>query len=299
MQLELRHLRSFVAVAEELNFTRAAERLHIAQQALSAQIRQLEDRLGVQLVERTTRQVELTPAGDALLDHARSLLAGAERAVAAAQAAGGGRQTLTVGFVVPADLEPMRPALDLFAERHPDVDHVVHFGELTDLTGGLRAGHADVALVVGAFDRAGLEVVPLWSEPRGIAMAADHPLAGKKEITCEEFVELPTFDYPTPDPIARDYWMATSQRGGRPPRIVAQFRSVDGLVEAIRSGLGVNPIRERLVASFGPDSGIVFRPVVGLEPAELAIAWRAEDDRPVIADFVEAARAALAGEPGG
>lgn len=102
MSVELKHLRAFVAVAEELNFTRAADRLHLAQQAL-AQIRQLEERVGQQLLQRTTRKVELTPAGVALLEHARALLGGADRAVAAARAAGEGTQTLCVGLVVPAD----------------------------------------------------------------------------------------------------------------------------------------------------------------------------------------------------
>ena len=83
MSVELRHLRAFVAVAEELNFTRAADRLHLAQQALSKQIRQLEEQLGTQLLDRTTRKVELTPSGLALLEHARTLLGGADRAVAA------------------------------------------------------------------------------------------------------------------------------------------------------------------------------------------------------------------------
>lgn len=88
MSIELRHLRAFVAVAEELNFTRAADRLHLAQQALSTQIRQLEDRVGEQLLQRTTRKVELTAAGEAMLEHARAVLGGADRAVAAARAAG-------------------------------------------------------------------------------------------------------------------------------------------------------------------------------------------------------------------
>src|SRR3954454_17719931 len=97
MSVELRHLRAFVAVAEELNFTRAAGRLHLAQQALSSQIRQLEERIGVSLLTRTTRKVELTPAGEVLVDHARAALAATEHAVAAARGAGGGGGGGTVG----------------------------------------------------------------------------------------------------------------------------------------------------------------------------------------------------------
>jgi DNA-binding transcriptional LysR family regulator len=289
MSVELKHLRAFVAVAEELNFTRAAERLHLAQQALSAQIRQLEERTGVQLLERTTRKVTLTPAGEALLEHARSVLAGTERAVAAVKAAGGETPRLTLGLVVPADYEPFRPALALFGERRPDVEVRVHFGEVPDPSGGLFGGDADVAIVVGAFTKTGLESVTLWTDPRGLAMSTDHELAAGADVSLEQMVAEPTFDFLTDDPIFRDYWMATNHRGGRPPRIVAQFRGLDGLLEGIRSGLGVNLIRERIVNALGPASGVVFRPVVNLEPADVAIAWRTGDKREIVSDFVSAA----------
>jgi DNA-binding transcriptional LysR family regulator len=293
MSIELRHLRAFVAVAEELNFTRAAHRLHLAQQALSKQIRQLEERVGEQLVTRTTRRVELTAAGVALLEHARAVLGGADRAVAAARAAGEGSQTLVLGFVVPADHESMRPALALFRERRPDVELQVRFGDVTDPTGGLRDGQADVALVVGAFDQSGLQTLHLWTDARGVAVGSSHPFAHKADVTIPELLAEPTFDFPVPDPVFRDYWMANNHRGGRPPKIVAQFRSLDGLLEAVRAGLGVNLIRQRIVDTLGPTSGIVFRPVRGLEPADASLAWAEGDTSDLVADFVDGARDAF------
>ena len=291
MSIELKHLRAFVAVAEELNFTRAAERLHLAQQALSTQIRQLEERVGERLLERTTRKVELTPAGEAMLEHARNVLGGADRAVAAARAAAGeGPGRLTVGFLVPADHEPMRPALELFSERQPDVEVLVYFAEVTDPSAGLRDGNADIAVVVGAFDRAGLETLHLWTDPRGVALGARHPLAAKEQISIAEMIDEPTFDFKVPDRIYRDFWMATAHRGGRPPKLAAQFRGLDGLLEAVRAGLGLNLIRERIVDTLGPDSGVVYRPVRGLEPAEVALAWREGDDNELTAELVRAAR---------
>ena len=289
MSIELRHLRTFVAVAEELNFTRAAERLHMAQQALSTQVRQLEERVGEQLLVRTTRKVELTSAGEALLEHARLVLGGADRAVAAARAAGEGRASLTVGFVVPADHAPMRPAFALFAERRPDVDVQIHFGEVTDPTGGVKDRHADIAVVVGAFDRTGLETAHMWTDPRGVAMASDHALAARQELTIAELIDQPTFDFPVEDPVFRDYWMAINHRGGRPPKVVARFRSLDGLLEALRAGLGVNLIRERIVDTLGPGSGVVFRPVAGLEPADVELAWADGNRSELVSDFVAAA----------
>ncbi|HYP48968.1 MAG TPA: LysR family transcriptional regulator [Thermoleophilaceae bacterium] len=297
MSIELKHLRAFVAVAEELNFTRAADRLHLAQQALSSQIRQLEERMGVQLLIRTTRKVELTPAGVTLLEHARTLLAGTDRALAAVREVGADAPVLTVGLVVPADHEPMQAALAHFAERRPEVETRFCFGEVLDPSGGLRNGSADVAVVVGQFDRTGLEYVTLWSDPRGVAVSAHHELAAKESVTIEELIAQPTFDFPAPDRAFRSYWMAIDHRGGRPPHIVAQFRSLDGLLEAIRSGLGVNLIRKRIVDSLGPSSGVVFRPVAGLEPAEVALAWNAGDRREIVTGFVAAACECFGREP--
>jgi DNA-binding transcriptional LysR family regulator len=195
---------------------------------------------------------------------------------------------------VPVDHEVFRPALDLFAERHPEVEVRVLFGEVLDPTGGLRPGHADAALVVGAFDRAGLDMIPLWTDPRGLAMSASHKLAAKAEVSIDEMIGQPTFDFPAPDSVFREYWMAINHRGGRPPRLVAQFRSMDGLLEAVRGGLGVNLIRERIVDSLGPDSGVVFRPVSGIEPADVLLAWRTGDERELITDLIAAAREAFA-----
>ena len=294
MSVELKHLRAFVAVAEELNFTRAAERLHLAQQALSTQIRQLEERVGERLLERTTRKVELTPAGEAMLEHARAVLGGADRAVAAARAAGSEEQALlTIGFLVPADHGPMRETLELFAERQPDTEVRLHFGEVVDPSAGLRDGLADVAVVVGAFDRTGLEMLHLWTDPRGVALGATHPLAAKKTISVAEMIEEPTFDFKVPDPIYRDYWMAANHRGGRPPKLAAQFRGLDGLLEAVRAGLGLNIIRERIVDTMGSESGVVFRPVTGLEPADICLAWLEGNDAEPVREFVAAARDAF------
>jgi len=293
MNVELRHLRYFVAVAEELNFTRAAERLHIAQQALSTAIRQLEQRVGAQLVERTTRRVELTPAGIALLESARPLLAGAEQAVAAAREAAGERPTLTVGFAAAVTHDLMGEALRLFGERRPEVSLLIRFGDLLDPTGGLRAGEADAALVYGPFDTSGLELAFLWSDPLVACMAADHPLAGKDEVTIEEFVEQPTFDFPTADRRWRDFWRLAGHRGGRPPRIAAQFRTLDALLTALRAGLGVHIVSLPLVESAGRDSGLAWRPVRGLPPLDHYIAWRSGDERPLMRELVDACRDAF------
>jgi len=289
VDIELRHLRALIAVAEELNFTRAAERLHLTQQALSGQIRQLEERVGARLVERDTHHVELTAGGVELYERCRPLLAGAEHAVAAARAAGVAAPRLVLGYPAPLVHRLAAPALRLFARRHPDVEVAIHFGGLLDPSGGLRDRASDVAFVYGAFESEGLELRLLFSEPRGVAVAAGHPLARKKAVTLAEFVEEPIIDVPSMDAVNRDFWVATAHRGGRPPRIGATVQALDGLIEATGAGLGVAATVAAVVDAMGAGAGVVFRPVVGLEPLDFWVARRSGDDRQPVLDFMDAA----------
>lgn len=289
MDIELRHMRALIAVAEELNFTRAAERLHLTQQALSGQIRQLEERVGTQLVERDTHHVALTPSGAVLYERCRTLLSGAERAVAAARASGEDAPRLTIGYPAPLTHRIFVPAIELFATRHPEVEIAIHFGELHDPKGGLRSGAADVAIVYGALEHEGLELHHLFSEPRGVALAAGHPLARQESVTIAELIEEPIIDVPTTDAISRDFWIAAKHRAGRPPRIGATVQTVDGIVEAIGAGLGVATAAPVVVEAMGGSAGVVYRPVIDLEPIEFWVARRADDDRRPVLDFIDAA----------
>lgn len=285
VDIELRHLRSFVAVAEELNFTRAARRLFIAQQALSTQIRQLEDRIGTQLLERTTRSVSLTPAGEVLLGRARLLLADADTVVAATRAAGTTRTPLVIGFVAAVDHPEMSHALDVFGASHPHVDLMIDFGDQLDPTGGLHEGHADVAFVYGPFDGRGLDLTPLYREPMGVAVAEGHHLAAAEVVTIADVIAEPTFDFPTPDREWRDYWSANRFRHGQPPKYVAQFRTLEGLIVSIRAGLGVHLATESLATAAG--TGVVWRRLDELPPLQHFVARRADDGRPLVRAFVD------------
>lgn len=284
-------MRALIAVAEELNFTRAAERLHLTQQALSGQIRQLEERVGTQLVERDTHHVALTPSGTVLYERCRTLLSGAEQAVAAARASVDAPR-LTIGYPAPLTHRIAASAIELFVTRHPDVEIAIHFGELHDPRGGLSSGAADVAVVYGALGHEGLELHHLFSEPRGVALAADHPLAQQESVTIAELIAEPIVDVPTDDAISRDFWIAAKHRAGKPPRIGATVQTVDGIIEAVGAGLGVATAVPTLVEAMGGPAGVVYRPVVDLEPVEFWAARRADDDRRPVLDFIEAAVAA-------
>jgi DNA-binding transcriptional LysR family regulator len=293
MDLEMRHLRALLAIAEELNFTRAAQRLHVTQQALSGQIRQLEERVGARLVERDSRRVQLTEAGRTLCDHARPLLAGAEHAVLATRAAGEQAARLTVGYVAPFTRRLVAPAFQRFSAEHPEVEVTIHFAGFLDALGGLRDGPADTAILYGKFEHQGIELQPLFSEPRGVAIAADHPLAGRRSVTIEEFVREPLVEVPVRDRIWSDFWTGSEHRNGTPPHIGATVTTLDGLMEAIGAGLGVATTVAPAIEMLGASAGVIFRPVHELSPLQFWVARRENDERFQVTAFINATIAEL------
>jgi DNA-binding transcriptional LysR family regulator len=186
VNVELRHLRYFVAVAEELHFTRAARRVHIAQQPLSAAIARLEQQLGVTLLERTTRRVQLTEAGEALLEPARAALRAVDEALEAARAAGRGEAgDLAVGLSSGAwyGLETL---FDAVRERHPRLRLHVRQQSTRPLLDDLRAGRLDLAVGLCVHDPGGLAIQRLKDEPLFVAVPEGHRLAGRGEVALDE-----------------------------------------------------------------------------------------------------------------
>lgn len=183
---ELRQLRTFVALAEELHFTRAAERLNLAQQSLSAQIHKLEQRLGVELFERTTRRVELTDAGRTLLSHAMPLLASASRAWEETMRAGSGEVgVLSVSYAPTARQEVLPSILAEVHRRHPYL--TIKSCETWWGRDAITSGLADVAILRGPVpDEPDLEGVALMESRLGLVLGADHPAAGADAIAVEE-----------------------------------------------------------------------------------------------------------------
>ncbi len=297
MSIELKHLESFVAVAEELNFTRAAERLHLAQQALSRQIGVLEERLGTKLFVRTTRKVELTPAGEELLGHARLLLSGAENAVEAARAAATGETgALTIGFFAAPTHDANKHIIEAFAEANPKVEVKVRFGDFKDPTAGLKEGLADVAFVSPPFNADGLMLEPVYFEPRVGVVSQHNPLAELDEIPLADLLAEKWLDAAGTDAAWRDFWVLNDMRGpGEEARFGAEFHAFDGLLEAVRADLGVAVMPRSYADALGPAGlGVAFRPVPGIPPTTTAIGWRADDERKFVRTFVETAMTAYA-----
>jgi DNA-binding transcriptional LysR family regulator len=288
--VELRHLRAFVVLAEELNFTRAAARLHIVQQALSTQVRQLEDELGAPLFERTTRSVELTTAGRALLAHAPLVLAHVESAVdEVRQSARGEAGAITVGLMATASLDFTPRLLRAFAEERPKVTVSIRNVAFDDPSGGVRDRHTDVAIVWRPFDEKGLACEPLFTDQRMAVLPVSHPLAKARVIDAQELAAEPFVWVEEMDPIARDFWTLAELRGGRPPRIGATITGFEDLFAAVRAGRAVAASPRSVTASL-PWTDLTTRKIIGLAPAIVAMCWRADDKRPLIRDFIACAR---------
>ncbi len=289
MDAHLRDLRYFVAIAEELNFTRAAERLFVSQPALSKQIRQLEDGLRVRLFDRDRRSVALTAPGEALLPAAREMLRSwdeAQRAVgdaAAAEAA-----VLTVGLSTSVGRGLIQRAQACFAERRPAWRLRFRQVNWDDATAGLAGGDADVALVwLPLPDPEAFNLRVLATEPRHVAFRDDHRLAGRDEVAFEELLDEPFLALPDTAGPLRDHWLALADRGDHPVRIGATVSNADETFAAVEDGSGIVLLAAGNAAIYRRP-GIRAIPVTDLSPSELALAWRPDDHRAVIRDFIHA-----------
>ncbi|SEC46694.1 DNA-binding transcriptional regulator, LysR family [Streptomyces sp. KS_5] len=298
MDVHVRDLRYFVAVAEELHFTRAAERLYVSQPALSKQVRALERHLGVELFRRDPQGVTLTEAGAALLPHARRVLDAWSEGSAALQAARvAARSTLVVGMSTSPGRGGLLPAIrSRFTAAHPDTVLRLRQVSWEDPTAGLADGDADIAFVwlpLPDAERYGWTVVA--EEPRLVALPQTHPLASRPEIDFADLMDEPFLALPAGAGPLRDYWLALEERAGRPPRIGAEIAGTEETYEALVAGLGVC-----LVATGNAPlitlGGVVTRPVRGLAPSRFALAWRREDARrPLVRAYAEACRRVAGG----
>lgn len=277
MDLDLRKLRYFVAVADRLHFGRAAEDLHIAQPALSRQIRALEQDLGAPLFTRDSHGVTLTDAGRQLLDDAGPLLASAQAVRRRVTAAARGGRRLVVGFRAGI---PVIPAAREFGGRHPDVVVDVQRMEWDDQVPMLLDGRVDVGFVRLPVDETGLRLTPLYTEPLMVALPADHPLAGKEEVTEADLAGEPLIWHADP----------STQPTRRPlPDSGLRVRGVEEKLEHVAAGRGISFVgRSETVFYSRPD--IRYVPVPDLAPDQVFIAMAASRTSPLADDFFAAAQ---------
>jgi DNA-binding transcriptional LysR family regulator len=290
---ELRHLRYFVVVAEELNFSRAAIRLHMAQPPLSVAIRQLEQELGTDLFVRTSREVRLTEAGRVLLDGARRTLAEADRAVAAAKRAGAGELgRLSVGFSWSARFETLPRLGQAFRARHPDVELLTQEMWNADMAEALHRGTIDVAVSLCPELAPELTDEVIRTEPAVVVLAERHRLAGEQAIGVAELADEELLLFPRElAPRLHDVLVGICRRGGFEPRL----RS-----ESFHTGWDLLLLPDVPVVALAPASvasaladGVVAVPLG--EPGgvlETRLLWRDDDRSPTVEAFRAVARAA-------
>jgi DNA-binding transcriptional LysR family regulator len=270
MDLDLRKLRYFVAVADELHFGRAAERLLIAQPVLSRQIRSLEHELGCSLLTRTSRSVALTAAGERLHEEARRVFAAVDSAVRRVNDAGRDRERLVVAFATGLRVSE---AAGRFSLRHPDV--ALEFLPLLwwEQEVPLRDGRADVGFLRRPFDDTGLRTVPIGREDRVVCLPAGHPLARKR------VVKLADLDGET--------LMNTQAR---------RAATIEKKFELIAAGQGVALVPRTVARSYSrPD--LVYRRVSDVVPVDTCLAVLVDQHEPLVLEFLDVAEGILSARP--
>lgn len=296
MDIELRHLRSFLAVAEERHFGRAAERLHVAQPSLSQQIRRLERELGTELLDRNSRPIELTPAGDVFLSEARLAVEQTQRAVENGRRAGRGELGhLSIGTTFWAYAALLPAVLRAFRDCAPHVRMQVTTAHPTLQVDALHSKWLDVCFLAFAqwlTGRRAIEVEPLLEEPMVAIVADNHALARREEVALTDLAEHPLLALAhgmVPGLIDRQ--MATFHQHGLYPTQIQEAPDPLALFSLIAAGVGVGIH----MASFSNMNypGVTFIPIAG-DPltATLLMLWRRDDDRQIIHHLRDTARQA-------
>ncbi|WP_314250011.1 LysR family transcriptional regulator [Streptomyces sp. DSM 40907] len=280
--MELRTLRYFVAVAEELHFGRAATRLHMSQPPLSRAVKQLEAEVGTLLFARSPTGVTLSPVGTVLLDEARALLGHADR-VRARVSAAAGAATITIGILGDGTDPGVSRLAAAYRRTHPGIDIRIRDTDLTDPTCGLRTGLVDVALTRAPFDETALTVRTLRTDPVGVVLRADDPLARRDRLRLAEVSDRRWFQFPQgTDPIWQSYW------SGGTPREGPVVRAVQECLHAVlwNGTVGLTPLGHDLSAE------LAVVPLTDMPPSRVVAAWNEGDTNPLIRSFIETATTA-------
>ncbi|KIU16389.1 LysR family transcriptional regulator [Mycolicibacterium llatzerense] len=290
--MELRQLEYFVAVAEEANFTRAAERIHVAQPAVSAQIAKLERELGEPLFDRARREVQLTAAGQAVLPHARAALAAAADArTAVAELSDLVRGSVTIGTVTAHDVD-MPSLLAQFHEAHPHVDITLSTANSDALIEGIRTGQLDAAIVsVGAELPSGLAAVVVTDQPIVAAVALDDPWHGRRTLRLEDLAGRAVIALPVGAGIRNQFDRACADCGVD-VHVAFEASTPHALADLAARGLGVAVLPQSMVRSRADLHLITLMPALR---GRLVFAWRAGGPMsPAARELVNMARRLLA-----
>ncbi|MFE3755193.1 LysR family transcriptional regulator [Nocardia tengchongensis] len=289
MEVHTRQLQYFIAVAEELSFTRAAQRLHVSQQGLSTQIKQLEHAMDVVLFSRTTRNVELTAAGAVFLQDVRGALTGLDVAVERARSVHRGEQDrLVLGALEGAALTLTEPILAAFRQRHPGITVELRHSTYEDPSAGLSSGSVDVAFARRPFVDSGVHFETLFAEPLMVMVPTSHRLAARSHVFANELLGEPLLGAATTDPVWNAFWELDAFRDGVPAPVVSRSNSLLEELHKVATGVGI--VLTVACARWIPFPGVRMLPIADAPPNELAVGWRGAHESALVRSFVEVAR---------
>jgi len=259
--MELRHLRYFVAVAEERNFTRAAERLHIAQPPLSRQMQQLEETLGVELIEKGSRPLRLTEAGQFFLAHARPLLEQVHDLKTMTQRVGKLERTLSAGFVASTLYGLLPDIIRRYRERHPEVEVTLHEMTTVEQLKALKEGRIDVGFGRIKSEDPSIRRILLREERMVAAIFPGHRLAGEAgDVKLRELVNEPLLVYPkAPRPSFADQVLAAFSQVNLAPDHVTEVRELQIAMGLVAAGQGISIVPESVQGMH--HRNVVYRPI--------------------------------------
>ena len=285
---ELRQLRYFLAVAEELHFRRAAERLHIAQPALSRQIQQLEAIIGIRLFERTNRKVMLTEAGEVFYSEAKTIFEHIDSAIYKTQRAALGEWgEVKLTFTAPAMSTVLPSILRTYKRNFPKIK--VTLTELSTFAQieALKTGEADCGFFHPTTTISNITVTEVFSEPIGIVVPKSHPLATRKKVRLVDFGDDSFILFPrTYNPYLYDHIITICQQVGFSPNIVEEISPRSNAISLVAAEMGITFLSQSLCSLCGQD--VVYKPLAGLTPQlKLVYGWQARNASACLSLFLE------------
>lgn len=290
MSLDIRQMRYVVEVADRGNFSRAAERLRVAQPALSQQILKVERELGFDLFVRHPRGASVTSAGAAFVEDARATISAFDKAVERAGSRGRGEcGQLRLGFIAGGAQWLMPLILRAFQESYPEVDLRLRETSFVDPSGGLASGEADVAFIRPPIETPGLWFEALIERPRFFAVAVRHPLADRDEVSVADILDEPIVAINGADRTWERFWALDDFRGGRPAPIAAEAQTYEAELQLVAAGRASSVTCGATPTSFVRPTGIVFLPIVDVPPSPIVVAYRAGEAGALVHNFVQIA----------
>lgn len=286
MNIQLRHIRSFIVVAQEKSFCRAAERLAVSQPALSQTIIQLENNAGFALFERTTRSVSLTPSGERLLTKAlainRSMDLFQEEARRLKLAL---KSELRVGFMIGTAVEFIPTIVKEFERLRPDAVLRLKEYDFSDPSAGLVAGEVDCGIIRPPIDADDIDIIEISREKCVACLPTGHPLTAKSTVVLADILDEPIIASPTPG-IWRDYWLANEYRDAdHPARVVLEVATVESELQAVAMGRAIS-ITADSTARYYTRPGVVFRDISDMRECVIGIGHRGPPNA-LMRDFID------------